>query len=114
MSTDGELFQTFEMCYDYNLFALLNQAMRAPKSSDHYIKTYAMMVRFQQTMYPQHASKMRFVENHDTPRINGIVRRQIVHAYTALVSFLPGAFLIHSGQESDATRTPSLFEKVQN
>ena len=68
--TDAELYQTFDVCYDYDLYV----AWRATVQGAMPIKSYLELVRLQAFIYPKDFIKLRFVENHDQDRIAYICR----------------------------------------
>jgi alpha-amylase len=70
---------------------------------------YLEMLRWQEAMLPSHHYKMRFIENHDSPRLIKSVDRNSTLAWTAFMAFLKGPLLINGGQESENSHTPSLF-----
>jgi hypothetical protein len=75
------------------------------------IARYLEMLRFQEVMYPANFVKMRYVENHDNPRIMRLAASPAqARAWTAFAAFNKGAFLIYAGQESAAEHTPTLFD----
>jgi len=105
--SDGELYEVFDIAYDYDIWTLWQAAVagRVP------VSRYLEMLRFQDCIYPANYVKLRSVENHDTPRImKAAPNRDQALAWTAFSGFNKGAWLIYAGQESGATHTPSLFE----
>jgi len=108
--SDGELYSAFDLTYDYDICSIWQAAVvgKVP------VARYLEMVRFQDGIYPANFVKLRFVENHDQPRIMGLARsRSQAIAWTAFQAFNRGAFLIYGGQESAATHAPSLFDVDQ-
>ncbi len=106
--SDGELYQAFDITYDYDIFPIFQAAVTGKVP----VSDYLMMVRFQHSIYPQNSVKMHFVENHDQRRIISLTEtREQAEAWTAFEAFNRGAFLIYAGQESAAIYTPSLFDK---
>jgi len=106
--SDCELHSTFDMTYDYDLWPVQQAAMAGKIPAGRYLE----MLRFQESVLPDGAVKLRFTENHDQARTMNILpdlRR--AKAWTAFAAFNKGAFLIYGGQESCAEHTPSLFEK---
>ncbi len=104
---DGEIHAAFDLSYDYDIWSLWEAAVDGALPLDHYLGA----LRLQDAIYPAHTVKMRCVENHDQPRIAARVPDRARRlAWTAFAAFNKGAFLIYAGQESEATRTPSLFE----
>jgi hypothetical protein len=106
--SDCELYSAFDMTYDYDLWPVQQAAMAGKIPAGRYLE----MLRFQESVLPDGAVKLRFTENHDQARTMKILpdlRR--AKAWTAFAAFNKGAFLIYGGQESCAEHTPSLFEK---
>ena len=70
------------------------------------------MLNFQEATYPANYNKLRFLENHDQPRICSSVERECdLVNYTAFLYFLKGTTLIYAGQEFENSHLPSLFER---
>jgi len=105
--SDSEIYPAFDLTYNYDIWPIWQAAVtgRVP------VSRYLEMLRFQDCIYPLNYVKLRYVENHDQPRIMKIAPSQAQGlAWTAFEAFNKGAFLIYGGQESTATHTPSLFE----
>lgn len=105
--SDSEIFQAFDIAYDYDIWPIWQAVItgQAP------VSRYLEMVRMQSCIYPANYIKLRCVENHDQARIFNLApTRNQALAWTAFQSFNKGAFLIYAGQESAAVHTPSLFE----
>jgi cyclomaltodextrinase / maltogenic alpha-amylase / neopullulanase len=106
--SDPELHEAFDLTYDYDGFEYLQEFFTGKSSLAGYINHLFI----QETLYPDHAIKLRFLENHDNPRaarvFNGMVNLKNWSVFYAL---LPGALLIYAGQEIAEKHTPSLFEK---
>lgn len=105
--SDSELYETFDIVYDYDIWSIWLAAVagRVP------VSRYLEMLRFQDCIYPANYVKLRCVENHDGARImKAAPHREQALAWTAFSAFNKGAWLIQAGQESAATRTPSQFE----
>ena len=76
------------------------------------LSAWSDMLEFQEAVYPQNYNKMRFLENHDRPRIRGMVASDgDLENHTAMLYFLKGTTLLYAGQEFSCTQLPSLFEK---
>lgn len=105
--SDGELYQAFDITYAYDIWAMLQAAFKGAVPPSRYLE----LLRFQDAIYPANYVKLRYVENHDQPRIMGyIADRQRALAWTAFEAFNKGAFLIYAGQEAGASHVPSLFD----
>lgn len=104
---DAELYQVFDLTYDYDIQDEWLACLKGELS----LTAYAQAVERQAVTYPAQAGKLRFVENHDQPRLAGrLYDLNRVKSWTAWMAFLPGAFLIYAGQETATGHLPSLFE----
>lgn len=105
--SDSELYQAFDITYDYDIWNIFQAAVTGEVP----VQRYLEMLRFQDAIYPANYVKLRCVENHDQPRIMALASSPAqALAWTAFEAFNKGAFLIYAGQESAATHRPSLFE----
>jgi glycosidase len=105
--SDGELYQAFDLTYDYDIWPIFQAAVRGQVP----VARFLEMLRFQDCIYPANFVKMHYAENHDQARIMALApSRAQALAWTAFQAFNKGAFLIYAGQESAATHTPSLFD----
>ena len=105
---DIELFEAFDMEYDYDIREAFDSYLRgeAPLSS------YTELLNFQESCYPDNYIKMRCLENHDQPRIASFIKDpQALVNWTAMLYFLKGSTLIYAGQECCEDHCPSLFDK---
>ena len=104
---DGEIHTVFDLSYDYHIWPIWEQAVVDPEK----LPLYFSALWAQNGIYPDHAIKMRCVENHDQPRImQRAPSRDQALAWTAFQAFNEGAFLIYAGQESENSKTPNLFD----
>lgn len=107
-ASDYELFDAFDMEYDYDIREVFDKYLKGETSLSHYLD----MFNYQEAIYPQNYDKMRYLENHDQPRICHYVKnRSDLENYTAFLYFLKGSTLIYAGQEFGCDETPSLFDK---
>lgn len=107
-ANDYEVFRAFDMEYDYDTREVFDRYLKGEIALSHYID----MLNFQECAYPDNYIKMRFLENHDQPRICSFVKDELALAnYTAFLYFLKGTTLLYAGQEYRNDHTPSLFEK---
>lgn len=104
--SDGELYRAFDITYDYDIFPQWEAAVADAGE----VRPYLELLRFQDGIYPDNYVKLRYVENHDQPRIMARTSEAQALAWTAQVAFNKGAFLMYAGQETGASVTPSLFE----
>lgn len=105
---DTEDYEAFDLEYEYDV----------RESFDRYLDGRAVLsqwldlLNFQEAVYPANYNKMRFLENHDQPRICARVRTDSDRDnFTAMLFFLKGTTLLYAGQEFSCEHTPSLFEK---
>ncbi len=105
--SDSELYEAFDLTFDYDAVTIWQAAVLGVAP----LMRYAEILRMQDGLYRSGAAKLRFVENHDQPRILTLAPgRSEALAWTAFQSFNKGAFLLYGGQEAAATHMPSLFE----
>lgn len=104
---DFDLFEAFDMEYEYDVREAFDRYLRGEVALSHYLD----LVSFQEGTYPANYNKLRFLENHDQPRIASLVRdERALENYTAYLYFLKGTTLLYAGQEFENTHLPSLFE----
>lgn len=107
-ASDYELFDAFDMEYDYDIREVFDKYLKGETSLSHYLD----MFNYQEAIYPHNYDKMRCLENHDQPRICHYVKEKSdLENYTAFLYFLKGSTLIYAGQEFGCEETPSLFDK---
>jgi glycosidase len=104
---DYDMFEAFDIEYEYDVRETFDRYLRGEITLSHHLD----MVNFQEAIYPANYNKLRFLENHDQPRIASFVSGSDLLNYTAMVYFLKGTTHIYAGQEYANTFTPSLFEK---
>jgi cyclomaltodextrinase len=105
---DPELHAAFDLTYDYDGFEYLKDYFQGKRPLGDYLNH----LYIQETLYPEDAVKLRFLENHDNLRAADVIRgRDSLLNWTVFYALLPGATLVHAGQEIGATKTPNLFEK---
>ncbi len=105
---DTELYEAFDMEYEYDIHRAFDGYVEGRSA----LSRYTELLNFQEGTYPANYNKLRFLENHDMPRIASFVRDydQLVN-YTAMVYFMKGTTLIYGGQEFACDHLPSLFER---
>jgi glycosidase len=105
---DSEIYQAFDLTYDYDGYDYLRAYFRGEKSLEYYLD----QIYLQETMLPNGSLKMRFLENHDNPRIASVLNgKDKIKNWTAFYMLLPGSNLIYAGQELMIEKLPNLFEK---
>jgi len=105
--SDGETYQAFDITYDYDVINCLRDYIEGKGSLAQYIN----MLNLQDILYPENYVKLRFLENHDRPRVKSFVPNESdLLNWTAFLYFQKGATLLYAGQETQNTLKPSLFE----
>lgn len=107
-SSDGELYNAFDMTYDYDIDQLWRSYVKGKTSTADYVKA----LNEQTVIYPDNAIKMRALENHDQDRAHDLIpnMNDLIN-WTAFSGFQRGSLLIYNGQEYGIHRTPSLFTR---
>ncbi len=106
--SDGEIFQAFDISYDYDVYPVYKQYVMGQKP----LESYADALTLQQSIYPDNYVKLHFLENHDRCRAaqdlpDGKMRRN----WTAFTYFQQGMTMLYAGQEVSSAHRPLLFEK---
>jgi len=106
--SDSEVYEAFDLTYDYDGLCYLRSYFSGEKD----LNCYFDHVFLQETIFPKNSIKMRFLENHDNPRIASVLNgKDKIKNWTVLYNLLPGASLIYAGQELMMENLPNLFEK---
>ncbi len=107
-ATDSEMYEVFDMEYEYDVRKAFDDYL-AGKCD---LSQFAALMNFQERAYPANYVKLRFLENHDQPRISSRVREETdLFNFTAYLYFAKGATMIYAGQEFREDHKPSLFDK---
>lgn len=106
--SDSEIYQAFDMTYDYDVH-------------DHFVdyvegkidlNAYVERLKVQDYTFPWNYIKMRNLENHDQLRFRSRIDNiKDLEQWTAFTYMQKGSTLIYNGQEVQAEKTPSLFDK---
>lgn len=105
--SDAEMYQAFDILYDYDIFEDMNVYLKDPQALSHWMDA----INKQETMYPKNYIKLRSFENHDQPRLRSKVRDESHFKQMVALSFLlKGSAFIYAGMEHQSTHHPSLFE----
>lgn len=105
---DSEAFEAFDIEYEYDIREIFDGWLRGTAPLSHYLD----LMNFQEAVYPKNYNKLRYLENHDQPRIASFIRRESdLINYTAMLYFFKGTTLLYAGQEFENDHLPSLFEK---
>lgn len=106
--SDGEIFQAFDISYDYDVNGVLLSYLEGKRT----LKEYVEVLNYQDAMYPDNYVKLRFLENHDQTRAKAkFPDEYTLKNWTAFMYFQKGAALLYGGQETENTVSPSLFEE---
>lgn len=107
-SSDSELFQAFDMSYDYDIYGDYIRCFTGEGT----LGAYLDKLNAQETVYPANYVKMHMLENHDQPRAAALIPDvQSLRNWTAFMYFEKGVALIYNGQEVGAALHPDLFDK---
>ena len=107
-ASDPELHEAFDITYDYDGFGYLKAYFRGSLGLDVYLRH----LRVQESLYPHHAIKARFLENHDQPRAASVFRGiDRLMSWTVFSQLLPGLIFVYMGQECALDGRPDLFVK---
>lgn len=107
---DPELYDAFDIEYEYDIRTVFDKILKdeAPLSQ------WTDLLEYQEAVFPENYNKMRFLENHDQPRIASLIPDEpSLINYTAMLFFLKGTTLLYAGQEWEDSHLPSLFEKEE-
>lgn len=106
-ATDCELYEAFDILYTYDIQHIFDAYFDGKMPLSRLMDA----INYQSYVYPANHNKLRYLENHDQPRIAGrITDEKRLRAWTALYYFMRGTVLIYAGQETCNTHLPSLFD----
>jgi len=107
-SSDSELYQAFDICYDYDIRGIFMDYLEGRLNAS----IYARLLMMQEGTYPENYIKLRFLENHDQPRISELVKNESnIYNWTTFMYLINGSVLIYEGQECMSKHRPSIFDK---
>ena len=105
---DADLYEAFDMEYDYDLWESFTKYLRGEGA----LSAWISLLNLQDFAYPSNYNKLRFLENHDRPRIaSQITDAAALESFTCMLYFLKGATMIYGGQEKSCSHLPALFDK---
>ena len=104
---DAELYEAFDLEYEYDIWTAFEDMLAERTTLSHWLD----LQTFQESVYPRNYNKLRFLENHDQPRIASRVQGAALRNHTAMLFFRKGTTLLYAGQEWSDTHLPSLFER---
>lgn len=107
--SDSELFQAFDICYDYDIFHYFRNYYKSKNKND--FKKYLNSLKDQNYIYPNNYTKLHFLENHDNERLKKYFDLDILINIYMMNYCSKGSMFIYAGQEYLEEKTPNLFEK---
>lgn len=106
--SDSEIYQAFDLCYEYDIYSYFKGYLQGNNS----LKEYADKINQQEAIYPDNYVKLRFLENHDNTRAHYLIpKKESLINWTAFMYFQKGMTLLYAGQESECKHLPSLFDR---
>jgi cyclomaltodextrinase len=104
----AEMYPAFDLTYDFDGYERLESYWRGEIELAECLRH----VVAQATSNPAGALKLRFLENHDLPRIASVITSPSgLRNWTLFNMLLPGAAMISAGQEAAVTIQASLFDQ---
>ena len=104
---DAEMYQAFDVLYDYDVHYLFHGYLRGTNKLSDYINR----LNLQEVIYPVDYIKARNLENHDNPRAKYLIgNEQDLLQWTAFQYFEKGFVLLYNGQEVQETTEQTLFD----
>lgn len=105
--SDCEMYQAFDICYDYDVYHSFKSYLIGKTPLEQYIG----QLQEQEVIYPGNYIKLRCLENHDQDRIASLVKIvEQLKLWTSFVYLQKGTTMIYAGQEASCKHTPSLFD----
>lgn len=105
--SDGELYQAFDSCYDYDIYHDMADVLCGERN----LSEYLALVNRQEAVYPDNYSKLRCLENHDRPRAAAMIPdERVLRNWTAWTYFEKGTAMLYAGEEYCAKHHPTLFD----
>ena len=105
---DTEVFDAFDIEYQYDVWESFERFLNGEGT----LREWTEQLNMQEALYRDNYNKLRFLENHDQPRIAARVEDERARRnFDAMLYFLKGTVLLYAGQEFSCTHQPSLFER---
>ncbi len=106
--SESEIFQVFDMAYDYDVHPYFEGYLKGEVTLKRYLEE---LIR-QDEIYPDNYIKMRNLENHDFGRFAPMVNNDeiLIKNWVAHIFFSKGSTMIYAGQERCDNNKPSLFD----
>lgn len=106
--SDSEIFQAFDVAYEYDVYWLLKGYLAGQNSLEKYVDH----LNLQEAIYPENYVKLRFLENHDNTRAHLMIPdERMLRNWTAFLYFQKGMTFVYAGQEVGCSHLPSLFDR---
>ena len=106
--SDCEVYQAFDICYDYDIHKIFRDYVDGKCS----LSAYTERINLQEAIYPVNYVKLRYLENHDQDRAASFIKtKEALQNWTAFIYFQKGMTLLYNGQEVGAEKRPDLFNK---
>lgn len=106
--SDGEVYQAFDMCYDYDIYKNFRDYIKGACP----LSTYADAVNRQEYIFPANYVKLRYLENHDQDRAKSFIdSEEAMLNWLTFTYFQKGMTLLYCGQEAEDDKRPDLFNK---
>ena len=109
VATDTDLYRAFDMEYPYDIQDYFNRYTEGKGKLSDYIN----MLNYQEHVLPSDYIKVRYIENHDTPRASHLFpdTRQMLN-WLAFTYFQKGTTMLYGGQEWQNEEYCTLFDKA--
>ena len=106
--SDGEMYQVFDIGYDYDIDDFYEGYLKGENS----LSSYLDAVEKQDFMYPKNYIKLRAFENHDKSRLRAKVKDEdMFKNMLAMSFFFKGTPMLYNGVEVMSTKHLTLFDK---
>ncbi|MGB1097574.1 MAG: alpha-amylase family glycosyl hydrolase, partial [Acholeplasmataceae bacterium] len=106
--SDGEMYQAFDIGYDYDIDDFYEGYLKGENS----LSSYLDAVEKQDFMYPKNYIKLRAFENHDKSRLRAKVKdEEMLKNMLAMSFFFKGTPMLYNGVEVMSTKHLTLFDK---
>lgn len=105
---DNEIYEAFDICYDYDVFEITQDVIRHRYPLEVLKRAYTL----QSAIYKENDYKLRYLENHDQPRIASLTSDKVEQLnWLAYIFFSKGVTFVYNGQEYGDDHKPTLFDK---
>ncbi|MCQ9210698.1 alpha-amylase family glycosyl hydrolase [Granulicatella seriolae] len=105
--SDSEIYQAFDMTYDYDVRDLFDAYLK----DEIPLSTYVNRLDIQEAIFPANYVKLRNIENHDNPRAKALIpNEESLLQWTSFIYLQKGATLLYNGQEVQEDHVPTLFD----